>query len=119
MSVVFVVLSVLAISIKVFDRVDSMLPAEGNSDTATLPTATPTATTVAAPAEATTESADAETAAVIAVALALADAENEQMAGTTPRRERVSATGNWVSTGRSREMSSRMIGQPRRGRGNA
>lgn len=119
MGVVFVVLSVLAISIKVFDRIDAMLPADAPaavaSGTARMPVSATSARADAAIA-AVSEPDDAQTAAVIGVALALADAERGIASRSTSPLVRQPGAGSWVSTGRSREMTRRMTGMPRRGR---
>jgi sodium pump decarboxylase gamma subunit len=110
MGVVFAVLSVLAIFIKAFDLVDARIPA---GDTPSIASSGSSAqiSTPPSPAPAIPEPDAAETAAVIAVALALSDAGRR----TSASPGRPPASGSWVSTGRSREMSSRMIGSPRRG----
>lgn len=114
MGVVFVVLSVLAIFIKAFDLVDARVSAR---EAANLASGADNVQVSAppGPAAAIREPDDAETAAVIGVALALADEERNESAGDTTTPNQQVAGSNWVSTGRSREMSGRVISPPRRG----
>ncbi len=116
MGVVFAVLAILAISIKIFDRIESMVPSGKTAGEATgsAPKAAPEVRpTTALPMT----SNDAETAAAIAVALALADSEQVRSAAIPPSGSRASSSGAWLTTGRNREMSRRMPGQPARNRG--
>lgn len=117
MGVVFVVLSVLAVSIKVFDRIDSLIPAETTAGAAS--PAKPPAPASSTPAKSVPGSDDSKTAAIIAVALALAEAENRASNSAGARPVQQSASGSWVSTGRSREMANRLSGLPNRGRRNS
>ncbi len=114
MGVVFSVLSVLAVFIKIFDLVDARMTA-GDAPGLTAGTGSPSVSATASPAAAIPEPDDSETAAVIAVALALADAERGQSAGAASNPMHQQTGSSWLSSGRSREMASRMIGQPRRG----
>ena len=118
MGVVFVVLSVLALSVRVFDRLDELVSSEK-------PSATPAAAVAPARAPVSTppspppgipETDDAETAAVIAVALALADEESRPAGNGVSGPVRQITGSSWVSSGRSREMANRMAGGPGRGR---
>lgn len=114
MGVVSVVLLVLAVFIKIFDLVDARISAR---EAQALASAAENAqlSEQPSPAAALQEPGDAETAAAIGVALALADEElgKPETAASSPKQPMTS--GNWVSTGRSRAMSGRILGPPRRG----
>lgn len=116
MSVVFIVLTILAVAIKIFEKVESMLP-EGT--TAAAPP-TPQRREPAPPVvqKPTTDSGDAEIAAAIAVSLTLAEQSATAPARLTTAREQTSTASGWITTGRARAMSGRIIGSPTRGRAN-
>ncbi len=113
MGVVFAVLSILALAIKAFDRIDSIIPEQGSAEpkTASATAVAPTTETTQQPDSA---SDDVLTAAAIGVALALAEIEGP----TSPVSSRTarSATNTWVAAGRGREMSNRTASQPMRTR---
>ncbi len=111
MGVVFSVLTLLAIIIKVFDRVDARLPAvatadaieSGSGQTAPIAAVAQTTAAISAPD-------DAETAAVIGLALALADSQTGDRSAPSSSSSMSPAANSWLTAGRSREMSGRMPG---------
>ncbi len=108
MGVVFTVLSLLAISIKVFDRVDQLLPESGTASPAPQTASTPAPEPSPVVAE-QPKIADEEKAAVIGVALALADSESGQSASSPIIASAQSPTNAWLVSGRSRQMLERSL----------
>ncbi len=109
MGVVFAVLVILALSIRAFDRIDSLIPEAGASQAVTT-AATTTAPPTVAQDQTESGSDNANVAAAIAVALALAEADGSALASSTSVSSRTGAaqqSNTWVSAGRSREMSAR------------
>ncbi len=111
MGVVFAVLSLLALSIRAFERIDSLIPEGGSTVDTEAQTAEPAP--VASGEAALPGSDDATTAAAIAVALALAETGGDASSTMTlPSGSRAaSATNTWVAAGRGREMANRLARQ--------
>ncbi len=119
MGVVFVVLTVLAVSIKAFDRIDSLIPESGSASVPKIDSGTPTAAPEISQPSAVSESNDVRAAAAIAVALALSEADRSESISTTASSLSglARSSGNiWVAAGRTREMANRFAGSAIRNR---
>lgn len=111
MGVVFAVLTLLAVSIKVFERIDSLIPEEGAAGTPEIDSNQAVTAPAVSATPASSENGDAKAAAAIAVALALAEADRDNSStGLTGGLSRASAN-IWVAAGRTREMANRFTGQ--------
>ena len=114
MGLVFVVLTVLAVAIKGFDLVESMLPNQARAAAPAVLTRREPAPVAAPRVE--NHSVDAEIAAAIAVSLALAEEASSAMGTPTVSRHRTSTESSWIATGRARVLAGRLAGGPARGR---
>jgi sodium pump decarboxylase gamma subunit len=114
MGLVFIVLTILAAAIKIFERVESMLPGESLASAPAAPPRREPASAVAKKVE--RNPGDAEIAAAIAVSLALAEQQRTYSTGTTSPRERTSTESSWIAAGRARAMAGRIVTAPVKGR---
>ena len=114
MGLVFIVLSILAAAIKIFEKVESMLPGESLAPAPAVPARREPASAVAKKVD--RNSGDAEIAAAIAVSLALTEQPLTFSVAATAPRGRTSTESSWIAAGRARAMTGRIVGAPAKGR---
>jgi sodium pump decarboxylase gamma subunit len=116
MGLVFIVLSILAVAIKIVEKVESMMPGDSLASAPAAPPRREPASAVAKKVE--RNPGDAEIAAAIAVSLALTEQPLTSAAAITAPRERTSTESSWIAAGRARAMAGRIVGAPAKGRPN-